>query len=112
MSSRGAGTAALIGGVGLYVFVALAVAMNVGGYSFSDRLALQLSRAKRVEPGTRRSLEAMVQGIARRADFRRRGCTRSPRSSRTRSRRAATLGTPRSRSPRAWFSLAALEPAV
>jgi hypothetical protein len=35
--------------------------MNVGGYWFSDRLALQFSRAKLVEPGTRPNLEAMVE---------------------------------------------------
>jgi Zn-dependent protease with chaperone function len=63
------GIGALIGGVWLYVFVALAVAMNVGGYWFSDRLALQVSRAKRVEPGTRPNLEAMVQDLARRAEL-------------------------------------------
>ena len=64
------GIGALIGGVWLYVFVFLAVAMNVGGYWFSDRLALQASRANRVEPGTRPDLEAMVQDLARRAELR------------------------------------------
>jgi sarcosine oxidase subunit beta len=34
------GIGALIGGMWLYLFVFLAVAMNVGGYWFSDRLAL------------------------------------------------------------------------
>jgi heat shock protein HtpX len=53
----------------LYFFVFLAVAMNVGGYWFSDRLALKFSRAKRVEPGTRPYLEAIVQDLARRAEL-------------------------------------------
>jgi heat shock protein HtpX len=59
------GIGALIGGVWLYVFVVLAVAMNVGAYWFSDRLALGVSRASQVEPGTRPNLEAMVRDLAR-----------------------------------------------
>jgi heat shock protein HtpX len=58
---------ALIGGGFLYVFVALAVLMNVAGYWFSDKLALKASRAKPVEPGTLPELEAMVQDLAQRA---------------------------------------------
>jgi heat shock protein HtpX len=61
------GIGVLIGGMFLYAFVALAVAMNVVGYWFSDRLALRASRAQRVEPGTRPLLEATVQDLARRA---------------------------------------------
>ena len=63
------GIGALSGGVWLYVFVFLAVAMNVGGYWFSDRLALKFSGANQVEPGTRPYLEAMVQDLARRAEL-------------------------------------------
>jgi heat shock protein HtpX len=63
------GIGALIGGVWLYVFVVLAVAMNVGAYWFSDRLALGVSRASQVEPGTRPNLEAMVRDLARRAEL-------------------------------------------
>jgi Zn-dependent protease with chaperone function len=63
------GIGALIGGAWLYIFVFLALAMNVGGCWFSDRLALQASRAKRVEPGTRPYLEAIVQDLARRAEL-------------------------------------------
>jgi heat shock protein HtpX len=51
----------------LYVFVFLAVAMNVVGYWFSDRLALRAAGAKPVEPGTNPELEAMVQDLAQRA---------------------------------------------
>lgn len=61
------GIGALIGGPFLYAFAALAVAMNVAGYWFSDRLALKASRAKPVEPGTSPVLEATVQDLARRA---------------------------------------------
>ncbi|HET7759529.1 MAG TPA: zinc metalloprotease HtpX [Gaiellaceae bacterium] len=59
---------ALLGGGFLYVFVALALLMNVAGYWFSDRLALRASRARPVEPGTLPALEAMVQDLARRAE--------------------------------------------
>ena len=58
---------ALIGGGALYLFVALAVLMNVAGYWFSDRLALKASRAQPVEPGTRPELEGIVQDLALRA---------------------------------------------
>jgi len=57
----------LLGGVFLYLFVGLAIAMNVFGYWFSDRLALRASKAQPVEPGTMPELEAMVQELAVRA---------------------------------------------
>jgi heat shock protein HtpX len=57
----------LIGGGFLYIFVALAVLMNVVGYWFSDKLALKASRAKPVEPGTLPELEGMVLDLAQRA---------------------------------------------
>ena len=59
---------ALIGGGALYLFVALAVLMNVAGYWFSDKLALKASRAKPVEAGTLPQLEAIVQELAQRAE--------------------------------------------
>jgi heat shock protein HtpX len=58
---------AAIGGAALYLFVALAVGMNVAGYWFSDRIALAASRARPVDPGQLPELEAMVSGFARRA---------------------------------------------
>jgi heat shock protein HtpX len=57
----------LLGGGFLYIFVALAVFMNVAGYWFSDRLALRASRAQPVELGTRPELEGIVQDLAQRA---------------------------------------------
>jgi heat shock protein HtpX len=62
------GIGALIGGAYLYLFAGLAVAFNVIGYWFSDRLALRFSRARPVEPGTMPELEAMVQDLAQRAE--------------------------------------------
>ncbi len=61
------GIGALIGGMFLWGFVALAVAINVAGYWFSDRLALKASRARPVEPGTNPELEAIVHELAQRA---------------------------------------------
>jgi heat shock protein HtpX len=61
------GIGALIGGAFLYLFAGLAVAFNVIGYWFSDRIALRFSRARPVPPGTLPELEAMVQDLARRA---------------------------------------------
>jgi heat shock protein HtpX len=58
---------ALIGGGFLYIFVGLAILMNVAGYWFSDKLALKASRAKAVEPGTMPELERIVQDLAQRA---------------------------------------------
>jgi heat shock protein HtpX len=58
---------ALLGGGFLYIFVGLAVLMNVAGYWFSDKLALKASRAQPVEPGTMPELEGMVQDLAQRA---------------------------------------------
>jgi heat shock protein HtpX len=57
----------VIGGGALYIFVAIAVLMNVVGYWFSDKIALKASRAQPVEPGTLPELEATVQDLAQRA---------------------------------------------
>jgi heat shock protein HtpX len=57
----------VIGGGFLYIFVAIAVLMNVIGYWFSDKIALKASRAQPVEPGTLPELEATVQDLAQRA---------------------------------------------
>ncbi len=57
----------VIGGGALYIFVGLAVLMNVVGYWFSDKIALKASRAQPVEPGTMPELEGIVQDLAQRA---------------------------------------------
>ena len=61
------GIGALIGGGFLYLFVGLAILMNVVGYWFSDKLALKASRAQPIEPGTMPELEGIVQDLAQRA---------------------------------------------
>jgi heat shock protein HtpX len=57
-----------IGGGFLYLFVVLAVLMNVVGYWFSDKIALAASRARPVKLGEMPGLEAAVADLARRAE--------------------------------------------
>ncbi|MGZ4187104.1 MAG: M48 family metalloprotease [Solirubrobacteraceae bacterium] len=57
-----------IGGGALWLFVALAVLMNVAGYWFSDKLALKASRARPVEPGEIPELEQIASSLAQRAN--------------------------------------------
>jgi heat shock protein HtpX len=59
---------AAIGGGALYIFVALAVLMNVAGYWFSDKLALKASRARPLPAGEIPELEDIARDLARRAD--------------------------------------------
>ena len=61
------GIGAAIGGGALYLFVVLAVGMNVVGYWFSDKLALRASRAQPAQAGQLPELEAMVEDLAHRA---------------------------------------------
>jgi heat shock protein HtpX len=56
-----------IGGGALYIFVALAVLMNVAGYWFSDKLALAASHARPLESGEIPELEEIAADLARRA---------------------------------------------
>jgi heat shock protein HtpX len=56
-----------IGGGALWLFVALAVLMNVAGYWFSDKLALKASRARPLQPGEIPELEEMAGFLAQRA---------------------------------------------
>jgi heat shock protein HtpX len=60
-------TGAAMGGAALYLFVLLAVGMNLVGYWFSDRIALQASGARPVGLGQLPELEAMVRDLAGRA---------------------------------------------
>ena len=55
-----------IGGGGLYLFIAVAVVMNLVMYWFSDKLAIKASRAKEVPPGELPEVRAMVQELAQR----------------------------------------------
>jgi heat shock protein HtpX len=58
---------AALGGSALYLFVILAVGMNLAGYWFSDRIALAASRAKPIAPGQAPWLRQIVEDLARRA---------------------------------------------
>jgi heat shock protein HtpX len=57
-----------IGGGALWLFVALAVLMNVGGYWFSDKLALKASRARPLARGEIPELERIAGFLAQRAN--------------------------------------------
>ena len=59
----------VIGGGFLYLFVLLAVAMNVVGYWFSDKIALRASHAKPVAPGQLPEVEGIVRNLALRAQL-------------------------------------------
>jgi heat shock protein HtpX len=61
------GAGALAGGPFLYAFVALAVLMNLGGYWFSDRIALAASRARPLGESEAPDLHAAVDTLAQRA---------------------------------------------
>jgi heat shock protein HtpX len=63
------GIGALIGGRGLYLFVVIAVVMNVVGYWFSDRIALAASRAKPVSEQDAPDLYRIIRDIAERAEL-------------------------------------------
>ena len=53
----------------LFRSVALAVAMNVGAYFFSDRLVLRMHQARELSPTEEPGLHAMVRELAMRADI-------------------------------------------
>lgn len=66
--------AALVIGVGalvapghLYLFLVLALAMNLGAYYFSDRIVLRMHGAQEVSPAEAPELHAMVSELAARA---------------------------------------------
>ncbi|MFY9343202.1 MAG: M48 family metalloprotease [Planctomycetota bacterium] len=56
-----------IGQTSLYVFSAIALAMNLGAFLFSDRLILRMNGARLVTPGEAPALHRMVAELAREA---------------------------------------------
>jgi heat shock protein HtpX len=60
------GIGALIGGVFVYVFVALAVLLNVAAFWFSDRFAIKTSRAQPLDESQAPELHRMVQELSQR----------------------------------------------
>lgn len=63
------GIGAAVGGGGLYLFAAIAVAMNAAGYWFSDKIALTASRAQPLAAGTIPWLDDTVRDLAGRAEL-------------------------------------------
>jgi heat shock protein HtpX len=63
------GIGALLGGGFLYIFVIFALAMNVVGYWFSDRIALAASRAKPVSEQEAPQLYKILRELTERADL-------------------------------------------
>jgi len=61
------GIGALVGGGFLYLFVGLAVLMNLVGYFFSDRIALRASRARPLAESEAPELARIVRELAGRA---------------------------------------------
>jgi heat shock protein HtpX len=60
------GIGALLGGVFVYVFVALAVLLNVAAFWFSDRFAIRTSRAQPLDESQAPELHRMVQELSQR----------------------------------------------
>jgi heat shock protein HtpX len=60
------GIGALLGGVFVYVFVALAVLLNVAAFWFSDRFAIKTSRARPLDESQAPELHRMVQELSQR----------------------------------------------
>ena len=58
------GIGAFLGGGALYLFVAIAVMMNVVGYWFSDKIAIKASKAKPVAEGELPEVRKMVRELA------------------------------------------------
>ena len=56
-----------IGGAGLYVFLAIALLLNVGSYLFSDRIVLRMSGARVLDEQESPALFGMVRELADRA---------------------------------------------
>jgi heat shock protein HtpX len=63
------GLGALVAPGYLYLFGALALAMNLGAYFFSDRIVLRMNRAREVSRAEAPELHAMVEELAAKADI-------------------------------------------
>jgi len=61
------GLGGTLGDTAFLALTAVAVAMNVGAYFFSDRLVLRMNRARALGPGELPWLRGMVDDLARRA---------------------------------------------
>jgi heat shock protein HtpX len=61
------GVGALVAPGSLYLFGALALAMNLGAYFFSDRIVLRMHHAREVTPDEAPELHAMVDELSRAA---------------------------------------------
>jgi Zn-dependent protease with chaperone function len=60
---------AMLGGAFLWLFVAFAIAFNVVGYFFSDRIALRAARARPLAVDDAPELHAIVSRLSERADI-------------------------------------------
>jgi len=60
---------AMGGRTGLFVAFALALAMNLGSYWFSDKIVLSMYQARELAPADAPGLHAMVEELARNADI-------------------------------------------
>jgi heat shock protein HtpX len=60
---------ALLGGTFLWLFVAFAIAFNVAGYFFSDRIALRVAHARPLRTTEAPELYTIVERLAERADI-------------------------------------------
>src|SRR5262245_52208998 len=61
------GVGALVAPGYLYLFAALALAMNLGAYFFSDRLVLRMHHAREVGPSEAPELHAIVTELSDKA---------------------------------------------
>lgn len=67
LSAMVVGVGALVAPGYLYLFGALALAMNLGAYFFSDRIVLRMHRAREVDPREAPELHAMVEELSHEA---------------------------------------------
>lgn len=69
LSALTIGVGALVAPGHLYLFGALALAMNLGAYFFSDRIVLRMHRAEEVSPAEAPELHQMVEELAAKAQI-------------------------------------------